>query len=35
MKIYIAGASKELETAEKWIKECKDIGIGNYSRLDT
>ena len=27
MKIYIAGASKELETAEKWIKECKDIGI--------
>jgi hypothetical protein len=27
MKIYIAGASSEIETAMHWIAECKKIGI--------
>jgi hypothetical protein len=27
MKIYVAGASKEIETAERWIKECENINL--------
>ena len=27
MKIYIAGASAEIETAIHWIRKCKEVGI--------